>query len=127
MHRTTSRFISVSACALVSGCASESLGTNSVDSSGELATIFANSRIWRWVPDAMTAAASINSVDGQKTKANTTKVTVHPGHHVLSVTCRYGVSYKTEELQVEAKPGAKYGVGAELSGGSCQPIVGEAQ
>jgi len=66
----------------------------------------------------MTAAASIDSVDGQKTKANTTKVLVRPGHHTLSATCRYGVSYKTEELQLDAKPGAKYAVGAVLGGGS---------
>jgi len=106
----------ICADAMLQGCATESLGTAPAGSNGDAATIYASSRLWTRVPDAMTAAASINSVDGQKTKANTTKVLVPPGHHTVSAMCRYGVSYHTQDLELDAKPGARYALTAVLKG-----------
>jgi hypothetical protein len=75
----------------------------------------------------MTAAASIDSVDGQKTKASASKVVVSPGHHKLTVTCRWGFVHRTLELEVDAKAGGKYSAGLQYGGGSesCTPVISD--
>ena len=90
MKRTVGCLLTVSCCAMVQGCATEYVGGAGSGPPGQAATISASSRAWRLIPDAMTAAASIDSVDGQKTSASASKVSVAPGHHTLAVTCRWG-------------------------------------
>ena len=116
-------------CFALSGCATEAVGTVAPEAGSDSATFYANARAWRIVPDAMTAAVSIDSVDGLKTKASASKVIVSPGHHKLTVTCRYGFDHRTVELDVDAKAGGKYAVGVEFGGrsGSCTPLISEAK
>ena len=118
MYRTAACLIPVCACVVLQGCATESLGAAPAGPVRDAATISASSRFWTKIPDAMTAVASINSVDGQKTKANTSKVLVSPGHHTLSVTCRWGFVNNTQNLEVDAKAGAHYELDTVFSGGS---------
>ena len=73
----------------------------------------------------MSPAVSIDSVDGQSTKASTSKVMVAPGHHTLSVTCRYGFLNNTRNLELDAKAGGYYEVGVAFGGGigTCEAAI----
>ena len=107
------------------GCATETLGTVTAREAGDAATIAASSRIWRRIPDAMSPAVSIDSVDGQSAKASTSKVLVAPGHHTLSVTCRFGFTNNTRKLELDAEAGAYYEVGVAFGEGtsSCEAAI----
>ena len=67
----------------------------------------------------MTAAASIDSVDGQTTKANASKVVVAPGRHTLAVTCRWGFVHNSQTLELDAVAGVHYELAVSIGGGSC--------
>ena len=118
MYRIAACSLTLGFCAIVQGCATEAVGGAASNAESQSATISASSRFWRSIPDAMTAAASIDSVDGQKTKSSTSKVSVSPGHHTLSVTCRWGFVHNTQNLEVDARAGAHYDLGVVLGGGS---------
>lgn len=127
-HILVASSISVALC-IIGGCATESVGTAVSKTDGESAVVYANSRAWRIIPDAMTAAASIDSVDGQKTKASSSKVIVSPRHHKLTVTCRWGFVHRTVDLELDAKAGGRYAVGLQYGGGSdsCTPMISDAR
>ena len=113
--------------AAVPGCATETLGATDPGASGDAATITASARIWGKIPDAMSPVVSIESVDGQATRASTSKVLVAPGHHTLTVTCRYGSLRKTRDMALDAAAGGHYEVGVVIDGGagSCQAAIRE--
>ena len=69
-------------------------------------------------------AVTIDSVDGQKVGSGTSKVSVGPGAHKISVTCHAVGVENTEEICVYALAGAHYQVSALVGGGSsCTSIV----
>lgn len=126
-YRIERYLMCVAVSAALLGCATESLGTVTAGVAGGAATISASSRIWRKIPDAMSPVVSIDSVDGQSTKASTSKVLVAPGHHTLSVTCRYGFLNNTRKLELDAKAGGYYEVEVMFGGGtgSCEAAIQE--
>ena len=119
--------VMIVAVALLSGCATETLGVTDPGASGDAATITASARLWGKIPDAMSPVVSIDSVDGQATRASTSRVLVAPGHHTLTVTCRYGTLRKTRNMDLDAAAGGHYEVGVVVDGGagSCQAAIRE--
>jgi len=119
--------IGVAAVAVLSACATETLGMRAPGATGDPATIAASARLWGKIPDAMSPVVYIDSVDGQATKSSTSKVLVAPGHHTLSVTCRYGTLRKSNSMALDAEAGGYYeiSVAPEGGAGSCEAVIRE--
>lgn len=126
---TTRQCAAMLACAaaavMLFGCATETLGTRAPGASGDPATIAASARLWGKIPDAMSPVVSIDSVDGQPTRASTSKIRVAPGHHTLTVTCRYGSLRKTRDMTLDAQAGGYYevGIAADAGTASCEVAI----
>ena len=127
MNRRAALAIGVAAAAALCACATETLGTRTPGETGDPATIAASARLWGKIPDAMSPVVFIDSVDGQGTKSSTSRVLVAPGHHTLSVTCRYGTLRKSNSMALDAEPGGYYeiSVAPEGGAGSCEAVIRE--
>jgi hypothetical protein len=104
----------VGAIMVVTSCATESVGTSGV--SAGMARVVAPSRIRTWLDPATTWSPTIDSLDGVKMKAATSRVQVTPGHHTLGTSC--GTHPKPQNLEFDAVAGATYELGMALAGGA---------
>jgi hypothetical protein len=109
--------LSVAAAVILPACATQNINSSSASTQ---ATISADSKVWAFsfLPGSF-IAATIDSVDGQKVGSGTSKVSVDPGVHKISVTCHAAGAENTEEIRVYAFAGAHYQVSA-LAGGSTE-------
>jgi hypothetical protein len=99
---------------VVSSCATESVGTSEV--SAGMAHVVAPSRVRTWLDPATTWSPTIDSLDGVKIKAATSRVQVTPGHHTLGTSC--GSHSRPQNLEFDAVAGATYELGMTLAGGA---------
>jgi hypothetical protein len=71
----------------------------------------------------MDIAATIDSVDGRAIGSGTHKVSVDPGIHTISLTCRAVGATNTEEFELSALPGAHYQVSPLVGGQRIVPCT----
>jgi hypothetical protein len=102
---------------VLTACATQNINQSSGSTPETQATIFAQSKAWSYalVPGNF-IGVTIESVDGLKIKSGTYKVSVDPGIHKVSVTCRAMGLFNTQELDVDAAAGARYEVVAAVGG-----------
>jgi hypothetical protein len=74
--------------------------------SSKVATISANSKL-NFLPSL---AVWIEDVDGVEVSVSTSRVTVAPGHHTLTVSCNSleTAAAHRQKLEIDAEAGAKY-------------------
>lgn len=108
----------------LSAFASANVATGREDPAGNQATISADSKVSSFIPLlGMDIAATIDSVDGRSIGAGTHKVSVDPGIHTVSLTCRAVGATNTEEFELNALPGARYQVSALVGGQRIVPCT----
>lgn len=112
----TSFLLAILAAMVVPGCATQTITPISENPDGRQATISADSKILTYsLLPGSEVGVTIDDVDGQKVGARTYKVSVEPGRHTLSLTCRAMGRYNTEDLSVEVS-GTQYEVSALIGG-----------
>jgi hypothetical protein len=93
------------------------VASGSEDPASNQATISANSKVSSFIPlFGMDVAATIDSVDGRPVGAGTHQVSLDPGIHTISLTCRAVGPTNTEEFELNALPGAHYQASALVGG-----------
>lgn len=93
----------------LSACAGQSIPDGPATRPAAQATISAQSKLWLYTPFAGNVlGATIESVDGSKVNARTSKVSISPGVHKLSVTCIGPGISNTQELTVHVIAGGQY-------------------
>jgi hypothetical protein len=112
------------AAIVLTACATQNLNPSSAGTSSTQATISADSKVWAFsfLPGSF-IAVTINSVDGQKVGSGTSKVSVDPGAHKISVTCHAVGAENTEEISVNAFAGAHYQLSALVGGNGSVPCT----
>ena len=111
----------VVAAVILPACATQNINSSSA---GTQATISADSKVWAFsfLPGSF-IAVTIDSVDGQKVGSGTSKVSVNPGAHKISVTCHAVGAENTEEFSVYAFAGAHYKLSALVGGNTSVPCT----
>jgi hypothetical protein len=105
----------MAAAIFLTACATESVNPSGTPV-GNQATISADSKASSFIPVlGMDIAATINSVDGKAIGAGTSKVSVDPGIHTISLTCQAVGASNTEEVDLNVLPQAQY---------QARPLVG---
>jgi hypothetical protein len=114
----------VVAAVILSACATENINSSSASTPSTQAIISADSKVWAFsfLPGSF-IAVTIDSVDGQKVGSGTSKVSVDPGAHKLSVTCHAVGAENTEEISVYAFAGAHYQASALVGGNTSVPCT----
>jgi hypothetical protein len=114
----------VVAAIILPTCATQTINSSGASTPSAQATISADSKVWSFslLPGSF-IAATINSVDGQKVGAGTSKVSVDPGTHKISVTCHAVGAENTQELSVDAVAGARYRLSALVGGNTSVPCT----
>jgi hypothetical protein len=114
----------VVAAAIMPACATQNIGSSGASTPSAQATISADSKVWSvsLLPGS-SIAVTINSVDGQKVGSGTSKVSVDPGTHKISATCHAVGAENTQELSVDARPGAHYQLSAIVGGNASVPCT----
>jgi hypothetical protein len=112
---------------LLPACATQNIDSSSASTPSTKATISADSKAWSssFLPGSF-IAVTINSADGQPVSSGTSKVSVDPGIHKISVTCHAMGAENTQELSVEAVAGAHYQLSALVGGNGparCTSII----
>ena len=105
--RTTIRVVALAVIGTLPGaCATQSIVTPETTDSSKVATISASSK-FNFLPSM---AVWIEDVDGVKVSASTSRVTVAPGHHTLTVSCNSleTAAAHRHKLEIDAEAGAKY-------------------
>jgi hypothetical protein len=112
----------VLAAIVLPACATQNINSSSASPPSTQATISADSKVWAFsfLPGSF-IAVTINSVDGQKVNSGTSKVSVDPGAHKISVTCHAVGAENTEEINVNALAGAHYQLSALVGGNGSAP------
>lgn len=114
----------VVAAAILPACATQTINSSSASTPSAQATISADSKMWSFsLLRGSFIAVTINSVDGQKVDSGTSKVSVDPGTHKISVTCHAVGAENTEELSVDAVAGAHYQLSALVGGNRSVPCT----
>ena len=118
------RLLPVVAASILPACATQNIDSSSGSTPGASATISADSKVWSFslLPGSF-IAVTIDSVDGQKVGSGTSNVSVEPGMHKVSVTCHAVGAENTEELSVDAVPGAHYQLSALVGGNRSVPCT----
>jgi uncharacterized lipoprotein YmbA len=118
------RILPVMAAVILAACASQNINSNSASTPSAQATISADSKVWSFslLPGSF-IAVTINDVDGQKVGSGTSKVSVDPGTHKISVTCHAVGAENTQELSVDARAGAHYQLSALVGGNTSVPCT----
>jgi hypothetical protein len=111
----------VVAAAILPACATQNINSGSA---GTQAIISADSKVWAFsfLPGSF-IAVTINSVDGLKVGSGTSKVSVDPGAHKISVTCHAVGAENTEEITVNVFAGAHYQLSALVGGNTAVPCT----
>ena len=114
----------VVAATMLPACAAQNIDSSSGSMPSANATISADSKVWSFslLPGSF-IAVTIDSVDGQKVGSGTSKVSVDPGIHKISVTCHAVGAENTEELSVDAVAGAHYQLSALVGGNRSVPCT----
>ena len=114
----------VVAAIILPACATQNINSSSASSPSAQATISADSKVWAFsfLPGSF-IAVTINSVDGQKVGSGTSKVSVDPGAHKISVTCHAVGAENTQEVSVDALAGAHYRLSALVGGNTSVPCT----
>jgi hypothetical protein len=109
---------------ILSACATENINSSSASTLSTQATISADSKMWAFsfLPGSF-IAVTINSVDGLKVGSGTSKVSVDPGAHKISVTCHAVGAENTEEITVNVFAGAHYQLSALVGGNTSVPCT----
>jgi hypothetical protein len=112
------------AAVILPACATENINSSSAGTPSTQATISADSKVWAFsfLPGSF-IAVTIDSVDGQKVGSGTSKVSVDPGAHKISVTCHAVGAENTEEISVYAFAGAHYQLSALVGGNRPVPCT----
>ena len=114
----------VVAATMLPACATQNIDSSSGSMPSANATISADSKVWSFslLPGSF-IAVTIDGVDGQKVGSGTSKVSVDPGIHKISVTCHAVGAENTEELSVDAVAGAHYQLSALVGGNRSVPCT----
>jgi len=114
----------VVAAIILPACATQAINSGSPSTQRAPATISADSKVWAFsfLPGSF-IAVTIDSVDGQKVGSGTSKVSVDPGAHKISVTCHAVGAENTEEITVNAFAGAHYQLSALVGGNTSVPCT----
>jgi hypothetical protein len=114
----------VVAAIILPACATQAINSSSPSTLSAQATISADSKVWAFslLPGSF-IAVTINSVDGQMVSSGTSKVSVDPGAHKISVTCHAIGAENTQELDVDALAGAHYQLSALVGGNRPVPCT----
>jgi hypothetical protein len=114
----------VVAAAILPACATQSIISSGASTSNTQATISADSKVWAFsfLPGSF-ITVTIDTVDGQKVGSGTSKVSVDPGAHKISVTCHAVGAENTEEFAVYAFAGAHYQLSALVGGNTSVPCT----
>jgi hypothetical protein len=122
--RSTKCFLPVVAAVLLPACATQNINSSSANTPSTQATISADSKVWAFsfLPGSF-LSVTIDSVDGQKVSSGTSKVSVDPGAHKISVTCHAIGAENTEEISVYAFAGAHYQLSALVGGNTSVPCT----
>jgi hypothetical protein len=112
------------AAVILPACATQNINSSGASTPSAQATISADSKVWSFsfLPGGF-IAVTINNVDGQKVGAGTSKVSVDPGTHQISVTCHAVGAENTQELNVDALAGAHYQLSALVGGNTSVPCT----
>jgi hypothetical protein len=112
------------AAAILPACATQNINSGSASTPSTQAIISADSKVWAFsfLPGSF-IAVTIDSVDGQKVGSGTSKVSVDPGAHKISVTCHAVGAENTEEISVYAFAGAHYQLSALVGGITSVPCT----
>lgn len=88
------------------------------------ATLSANSKVSSTIPlFGMDIAATIDKVDGNAIGAGTSKVSLDPGTHTITLICHAVGSTNTEELELNVLAGAHYQASALVGGQRVVPCT----
>ena len=125
--RSIKCLLPVFAAIVLPACATQNIDSSSASNASTpsaQATISADSKVWAFsfLPGSF-IAVTINSVDGQKVGSGTSKVSVDPGAHKISVTCHAVGAENTEEISVNTFAGAHYRLSASVGGNSPVPCT----
>jgi hypothetical protein len=114
----------VVAAIILPACATQAINSSSASTPSAQAIISADSKVWSFslLPGSF-IAVTLNSVDGQKVGSGTSKVSVDPGAHKISVTCHAVGAENTQELIVDAVAGARYQLSALVGGNASVPCT----
>jgi hypothetical protein len=114
----------VVAAGILSACATENINSSGASTLSTQATISADSKMWAFsfLPGSF-IAVTINSVDGLKVGSGTSKVSVDPGAHKISVTCYAVGAENTEEITVNVFAGVRYQLSALVGGDTSVPCT----
>jgi hypothetical protein len=109
---------------ILPACATQNVNSSSSSTPSTQATISADSKVWAFslLPGSF-IAVTIDGVDGQKVGSGTSKVSVDPGAHKVSVTCHAVGAENTEEISVNAVAGAHYQLSALVGGNRSVPCT----
>jgi len=109
---------------ILPACATQNINSSGASTPSAQATISADSKVWAFsfLPGSF-IAVTINSVDGKKVGSGTSKVSVDPGAHKISVTCHAVGAENTEEFIVNAFAGARYQLSALVGGNTSVPCT----
>jgi hypothetical protein len=118
------RLLPIVAAAILPACATQDINSSSASTPSTQATISADSKVWAFsfLPGSF-ITVTIDSVDGQKVSSGTSKVSVDPGAHKISVTCHAVGAENTEEFTVYAFAGAHYQLSALVGGNTSVPCT----
>jgi hypothetical protein len=120
----TGFLLTVVAAIFLSACATQNINADSGSSPGTLATISADSKAWSFIPiPGNFIGVTIESVDGKKLGPGTSKVSVDPGSHTITVTCRAVGAENSQDLSVDAVAGAHYHLSALVGGNRPVPCT----
>jgi len=114
----------VAAAVMLSACATENINSGGGSTPSTRATISADSKVWAFsfLPGSF-ITVTFDTVDGQKVGSGTSKVSVDPGAHKISVTCHAVGAENTEEISVYALAGAHYQLSALVGGNASVPCT----
>jgi hypothetical protein len=112
------------AAVILPACATQNINSSNANAPSTQATISADSKVWAFsfLPGSF-IAVTIDSVDGQKVGSGTSRVSVDPGGHKISVTCHSVGAENTEEINVYAFAGAHYQLSALVGGNASVPCT----
>jgi len=112
------------AAVILPACATQNINSSSASTPSAQATISADSKAWSFslLPGSF-IAVTINNVDGEKVGAGTSKVSIDPGNHKISVTCHAVGAENTQELSVDTLAGAHYQLSALVGGNTSVPCT----
>ncbi len=107
----------------IGACATQSIGDSGTADPAKVATISASSKL-NFLPSLVVV---IEDVDGVKVSAATSRVTVAPGPHTLTVSCTSleTAASHTHKLEINAEAGAKYHLLTMIDGSAnpCTAVV----